>query len=166
MSNASASTKSMKKLKTVVPSKNPEDVLQRQKNALIENINEAKAAEEKRLLMLSKAPPSRLPELRARHDAERERDKVKIERLCADLSAIQNMAGSGSLDISARNRRFALPPKDMGANRFDQEKLRLMNEVWIQRLDNLEKRFEASRRPRFNEYEEKKKVTINCNLDF
>jgi hypothetical protein len=133
-----------------------------QKSALVDCINEAKMAEDKRLYDLSRAPPRRKKELEARFEAQRARDKTKIDCLLQDLQAVQQITQLGEVDMSSRIRTGGTLPPGMDADRFRND----VNISWLQRLEHLDKKFENRSTTKYNEYEEKKKVYLFFFLDF
>ena len=133
-----------------------------QKAALVDCINEAKIAEDKRLFDVSRAPPKRKKELEARFEAQRARDKMKIDYLLQDLQAVQQITQSGEVNMSARIRSGGILPPGMDADRFKND----VSISWVQRLEHLDKKFEFSNAAKYNEYEEKKKVYLSIDMLF
>ncbi len=147
--------------KTVKPCRSTTEIAELQRDALIENIYEAKKAEDKRIRDIARAPnQKRASDLAERHEAERRRDKTKIEYLLADLEAVQKATSVGDSDPGSRHRGGGIPPQSMDANRFKVE----VSLSWINRLNELDKRFERRNMTRPNEYENKKKVTIDFDF--
>ena len=152
--------------KKAKPCQSADDVAKLQSSTLISAVNECKVAEERRLHSLARAPTkARAAELEERHDRERARERERIEMLFSELNAVKTISGEGGLNAAERKRSSLLPVKTMDANRFDQENMRQVHEKWIDRLDTLERQFEARGRPRYNEYDERKKVALyHCTL--
>ena len=143
--------------RTIKPCRSTTEIAELQRNALIENIYEAKNAEDKRLRDIALAPnKKRANDLAERHEAERRRDKTRLEYLLADLEAVQKVTANGETDTASRNRGGGIPPKEMNADRFKLE----VSVNWINRLNELDKRYERKHTIRSNEYEDKKKVIL------
>jgi hypothetical protein len=154
--------------KSVKPCRSAAELTGLQQGYLVEAVNEAKAAEQRRLLAVSRAHnKADIHKLDERHERERARDKDKIEILVSELECVKKMSSEGGLDAAGRPRSMLLAVKTMDTNRFAQENMRTVHEKWIDRLDVLDRKFINSGKPKYNEYNERNKVctyTFNFSL--
>ena len=172
-SKSSRRPKPGSQFKSARPCRSAADVAKRQQETLVQTVNEAKEAEEKRLASLSRTlTKSRANELKERHDRERERDRARIEMLVAELDSVKKLTNEGGIDTDSRIRSTVLPVQTMDVDRFGQDHMRTVHAKWIDRLDVLERRFNNSGKQRYNEYDERKRVKslsksiyVNCNTN-
>jgi hypothetical protein len=141
---------------SVAPCGSASEVAALQKQALIDGINDCRQNEERRMKTLLQADtPERVKELTKRHNRERASEKAQIRRLTEELRLVEKMAEADIIDIASRPRVMVRVP-EMDADRF-------AGPIFldaVEKFDRLDKNFKNKSRKAFNEYEERKKVSL------
>lgn len=143
---------------SVAPCHSAGEVAVLQKQALIDGINECKSNEEKRVKALMQAHSSdKVKELTRRQNKERANERAYIRMLTEELRMVERMAETNMLDITSRPRVMVRPPPEMDADRFAAP---IFIDA-VEKFERMDKRFNNKQRQKNNEYEERKKVSLD-----
>lgn len=133
------------------------EVVNTQREALKQTINEAKDNEKIRQQMLKDAPSSeRIQELKIRHSKERLKDQERITRLIDDVGHVEAAGQRETLNAPLA------PPKitTMDKNRFENYHLKTCYEDVFTKFDAIDTRANQVAFERYNEYKEKKTLML------
>jgi hypothetical protein len=139
------------------------EITKKQKESLIETIQEANQNELKRQELLSKAiTQQRVEELRRRHEKERSYDQQKIKNLVQDLESLQNISpGEQQRYLLNRSKSFSSGAggglSTMNAQRMPGEESHHFFKEEYDKFHSIDRRA-ANKVERFDEYAEKRKV--------
>jgi len=84
-----------------------EEVLAKQRKALVDTIKEARNAEEKRASRLERAKEAERKRLESRFELEREQDQQRISRLASDFDVLKQATSRGEFNESVLSSRHA-----------------------------------------------------------
>lgn len=158
-------------------SSRPLHILSKQRKCLLEAIEEARTAEEKRLDRLDYVKSKKEEKmLEKRFEIERNKDKVRLDYLLQDYNVLKNAIASGDYDKQVNLQKELSQSLTLPSNQqqsLDRRGLPLKNRFaglddpidiinWkqtIAKFDRTDRKFQG-RGIKFNEYEEKKKLQL------
>ncbi len=158
-------------------SSRPLHILSKQRKCLLEAIEEARTAEEKRLDRLDYVKSKKEEKmLEKRFEIERNKDKVRLDYLLQDYNVLKNAIASGDYDKQVNLQKELSQSLTLPSNQqqiLDRKGLPLKNRFaglddpidiinWkqtIAKFDRTDRKFQG-RGNKFNEYEEKKKLQL------
>jgi hypothetical protein len=155
-----------RKSESTTPAASITEITKKQKESLIETIEEANRNELKRQERLSKAVSlERIEELRKRHDKERSSDQQRIKNLVQDLESLQNISVEEKRYFSKRSAEMTAASSSRGGiSTMNVQRMpgELTHEFYREEYNKMQHidRRAAHKGDRFDEYAEKRKVTL------
>jgi hypothetical protein len=153
--------------KSLPPSQDPADILNRQKKTLVDAIHEADHAELKRVQRLFDTPKENKAALEARFEIDRNNDQERIKHLMFDLKVLKEKTQNGELPrlLSARSypskggNNDGIPKVNRFAGCEGESEAHFMKTMYA-RFDKLEDTARRRNLPKYSEAVENHKLKL------